>query len=271
MLTFSDKLPRTSRWYLIMGNPKNGKSVTACTASDFAPEEITAATEATDRTYLSDTLTIQFDTDGHQGPRSCGLVPYVFDLSLATEYRDLVKGLGEAVQAAAVAVKVNGIKYVIIDTVTTLDIMLTTQLKKLHEGQQLYGALLKHHMDFCLGLKALPVTVIVLSHLRYNHPLLEAQEMKDQARKRASSLPGQIDYSMDLTGKSAAYYKGAVSGVFVVYKKLAPKNSDDPPEYRLITDNMNGYEAGNRFGLTEEEPAHLRKLFKKIELKQRGS
>jgi len=241
---------------MVYGAPKHGKTVLAATISEKFPDK-----PGKERVVLDDVLYLQCDTNGIESLLGLQIVPYVIDLAVTeTDYLKYKQIVMNAMKEAVAAVKSQGIKYIVIDTLSTLDATMTALLSKVKDGQQLYGQLYADMREIFNTLKSAPASVIALAHVKVAHSLIGDSASTTQ-RKMASELPGAVDFTPQITGKAADLYKGACSGLFAL-RTIQAKGK--PPERKIITNTYLGYEAGHRFqGLDVEEEAHLGKLLTK--------
>ena len=245
---------------MLIGPPKNGKTVCAATVSAFCPQVL----PATERTYLKDTVWVQFDTNGVESLKQLNLIPLVIDLSRIVEYGMLKRKLTEAVKEIKEEAEKGNIKNVVIDTLTSMYTVMLSHLRKIYSDIKLqglmYNTLLGAHMDFALQLKSLPVTTVIIAHTKVTMSgLTDAQELA--TRKKSAGLPGGGDIVAEISGKASNHYKGASDCIWPVLKKsVGGKES-----YIVLPYGGHGFEGGCRYhGLNQEEPANLQAIFKKV-------
>lgn len=232
-------------WFLIYGAPGSGKTTLASTAEQ-------------DQKKI---LFVNFDKDGYATLIARGLEPLVFDISQVHDYKVLVKELADAQAFIRDAVKSKGVTTVVVDTLSTLDIKLQYHMQRLHSGQQIWGQLARHHLDFIMPLVEVPANFLFLAHVKYNHAVIEADDVKFQAKAKAVNAPGQVDYTFEMAGQSKKFYTGQCSYVFPIYRKVSKEGG----ETRVIVSPLYGYEAKNReANMTGERPANMQEIFKEL-------
>lgn len=247
---------------MLIGPAKSGKTTCAATISEYFPEKVPAAK----KTYLKDMVWCQFDTNGVETLRQLGTIPYIYDFSSEINYGKLKLGIKTMCEDLKKAVA-EGVKYLVIDTITALDAVLLNHMRIQYPDPKftgvLYNQLLGTHMDFALQLKQLPLTIIVIAHTKVNGMGSMSDDKELNMRKRASGLPGQSDIVAEISGKAANFYKGS-SDLICPVLQIQDK-------YWLLPYGGYGFEGGGRFPpnvLEEKEPANLRKLLDKISYKE---
>lgn len=258
-MQFSDAEKPSNRIISLIGPPKQGKTVCAGTISAFMPDEIPAQGFA-EKTYLKDTVWLQFDSDGVESLRQLNVFPMLEDLSGFTTLPLLKKGFTASVERIKAAVTSGEVKYVVVDTVTALDKVIVHECTKQCDDNRVYGMITARHMDYCMALKALPCTVIVIMHTKYIGAFGGQETPEQLARKRAGGMPGRAEIGMALSNGAADYWRTQSNAILPVYSVGGAKDK----KYTILTESSRGFECGHRYkGLAEEEPAHLRKLLQK--------
>ena len=245
----------------LMGPPKVGKTIAAATLSAFFPDVLPAK----EKTYLKDTVWIQFDLNGTESLSQMQVFPYLYDLSRETEYASIQSAIASAIKE----IKGNPtIKNVVIDTVTALDTVLLVHFRKMYPEEKvqglMYNQMLAAHMNFAMQLKQLNATVVAITHTKMPISVSSNADAKaaETLRKRASSMAGGGDIVPEITGRAANYYKGASSAVWPVVKSLGAGKRD---EYWVLPYGGYGFEGGCRYeGLEDKEPANLKNILKKV-------
>lgn len=260
MVLASDQ-PSAKRMFTLSGKPKSGKTVTACTISDYAPAKL----DGTKPVTLKDTVLIQFDMDGAESARRMGLNPYLYDLSSYNNANDLLKAFRTAMTEVEDAAKKGEIKYVILDPLSTFDeIIATDKYREISNSMAAAKQVKAIHMDVARTLRSMPCTVVCTFHVKYNHAMATDETgVKQEGRAKANSLDEKADYVIAMSGDNAAFYKKQASYNLVMHK-VARKGS--PTEYRLLTDSISGYEAGGRDGgvLSAEEQPNMHQIMVKL-------
>lgn len=240
---------------LLVGPPKHGKTITACSLSDTFPE----ALPAPQLTHLNDGLLILFDAGGHDSLKGLNLTIPMIDLSRCTDEGSLVKGYNDATRILKQRVQEGQTGFAIVDSVSTFDKMLKGAVGMRLQKWELYDAMLGHHMRFFQALQALPIDIAFICHSK---GLAEAASDSQADQRKASSLPGGATITADITGQTLAYYRAQVSMLLPVLATKLGKNTRT--EYAIYPYGTQGFEAGTRFPLAEKEPANLGRLLKKI-------
>jgi hypothetical protein len=258
-MKLADEVTEMSRMLMLLGPPKNGKTVCAATVSSLCPKELPAP----QKTYLKDTVWIQFDTNGIESLRHLNLIPYVIDLSRVVEYGMLKRKLTETIKEIKEQAEKGAIKNVVIDTISTMDTVMLSHLRKIYPDIKLqglmYNTLLGLHMDFAMQLKSLPVTTVIIAHTKVTMGMGDAQDMA--ARKKSAGLPGGGDIVAEISGKAANHYKGASDCIWPVLKKSVGGKE----KFVVLPYGGYGFEGGCRYnGLGAEEPANLQEIFRKV-------
>jgi hypothetical protein len=256
----ASELKTGNQIFILEGPSTQGKTVCAATASQFSPDELPAK----EYTFLKDTVFLQIDSGGVTSLKGLNLDAYVYDLSLYTNFKELLPAWNAAIKEITEGVKAGDIKFVVLDTITALDKIVVNEMRKVYDqgDNRIWNAILAKHMDFAFALKSLPCTIIVNCHTKFagNFMSDKPETPEQQAKKRANSMPGRFDISLALTPSAADYWKTQKNGMFAVYAIQEGKS------FRrvILTQPTRGFEVGHRFtGLNEEEPAHLRKLLQK--------
>jgi hypothetical protein len=256
----ADELQNETRVIVLVGPPKMGKTVAACTASNFTPDELPAK----EKVNLDDTLVIQFDTNGIESARQLGLNPYVIDLSTVVDLAELTTKLREAFDTAYEFAKAGPNRRIILDTLTTLNTRLVVGLQKQFPDQkqigQLYGKLLSINTNLAARFTGIPgVMLIAIGHTKLVGGLMGDEEAME-LRAKASNL-GSGDIVLDMPGKGGNFWKGAASAVWPVLRQK--------DKHVILPYGGKNFEGGCRFhGLDAAgEPAHLKKLFAKVGIK----
>ena len=240
-MKFADEVKEMSRMLMLLGPPKNGKTVCAASISEYCPKELPAK----EKTYLKDTVWIQFDTNGIESLKHLNLIPFVIDLSRIVEYGILKRKLTETIKDIKASAEKGEIKNVVIDTITTMDTVMLTHLRKIYPDIKLqglmYNTLLGLHMDFAMQLKSLPVTTVIIAHSKVTMGMGDASELA--ARKKSAGLPGGGDIIAEISGKAANHYKGASDCIWPVLKK----SKAGKEEFIVLPYGGMGFEGGCRY------------------------
>jgi hypothetical protein len=237
---------------VLIGPPKEGKSVCAATASELFP----ATFPAPEMVDLRDMFWCLLDNGGLDGFAELNLsVPHM-DLSnvnAAYIQQALTAFFEEAQKRVAAGVT----KTVVLDSLTALDKLLLARLMKDYEKWGLYQAILAAHLQVFHQAKTLACNVISICHGKMvNMPEDAAAAIKQTA---AGITPGTIE--LDLSGQVANFYRQSMSLII----PIASKGSAGEEVYNLYPRGVKGFTGYSRFAkLEKEEPAHLGKLFAKI-------
>lgn len=285
----------SNKLIVLYGPPKVGKSIAACTISEYCPPVIPAK----ESTTLTDILVINYDRDGRLSYDNTNLYPYFVDYfgayALNTEIDPTLPTSKRALETAAIAergkalcktmisdlfntineaVKNPDIKTIVIDTLSSFE----EQYRRCYDpfasldgkelGAQTYLTLSAiaarlvdiHHKN-----------VIVVCHAKaseaYVHGKADEEKLEKAALKReVASVGGSGSFvSPALQKNSAALFGKHATFLFYVFRK-----EKDPEKGKrlFLTRSDSGYEAGNKIenGLLPEEPANLRAILKKANL-----
>jgi len=237
---------------MLVGPPKEGKTFTGFTASEFYPDKLPAA-EMTD---LKDLFWCALDSGALDGAK---------EQNLSIPHMDLSKVPGAYIQQAMRAfaeearkrVEAGITKTVVYDSLTSLDKLLLARLMKDYEKWGLYQAVLAEHLSVFEMARALNCNVIFICH---GKAVMASEDSSMQTKQIAAGItPGTIE--MDLSGQIGNFYRGAMSLIMPV----ACKGSHGNETYHIYPHGAKGFVGYSRFAsLEKEEPANLRQLFAKI-------
>ena len=239
------------------GPPGSGKTFFAASLSKSWPKSLPAKKW----TKLSDVLWVPFDSGALDGLLEQKIEVPSIDVDAILEEEDVLGALEEITDI----VYDESPEIVVVDTVSKLDKEFlgfwneNAPLAKggAKDGYAIYREVLATHRRFHANFDALPCDVIFLCHSK---PRPESADRK----QRAGGLPGMSDIDMDLTGQALNIYRQDSS--LVVSIEAVPVGNGKFQRFAWTTPHK-GFEAKNRFqvSLDEKEPAHLGKMYAKIE------
>jgi hypothetical protein len=262
-----------------------GKSTTAASVSKYFPDPLPTKKESKVKYDLKDVLWISFDRGGTHGFRERGINVPVFDIHKFRSDRELWKSAGyaqqpnifqaaeKAAKEAAKLVEAGEVKWVVVDTVSSMDSELVTYYEQ-HAPQgrggttdtwAVYRSLLQAHKLFHDQITLLPCGIIFCCHSMSAGD--DSQLTPDQKAKKLSlTMPGMPGIIPAITGKGAGVYKAHADVQLYIHAspKIGAKGQLERWAYPVKSDQ--GGEAKNRFELSlepKEEP-NLRKILGKI-------
>lgn len=254
----------------IIAPPGHGKTVLAATFSEMCPDLPVEGADPSNPTILEDAAWILADDKGCASLPPMGVWPLIVEEVWQRPERlgDYNALLQNAIANIAEGVRAGVTKYVVVDTISSIDAALGEYLedKYAHVDRKMdmWVELSAYHSRFMTSIRRLGIPMIVLFHAKYqvewiskDTPLAEKKKIKEQAKVK--KLPGQYDIDLQMTGKSRGYYQGQCSYVFPLIKEsinAVPK---------IVTDDSANTVVKNRArGLAPREPANLRALWNKI-------
>lgn len=239
---------------LISGPPGHGKSVCSATASVKAPDDLPASS----KTLLDDMLFLNFDRQATAGFADLGIEVPEIDLS-SLSGKEIISGTKEALKVAKARAIEGVTKTVVVDTISSLDAVLVAFWKDATANRwDMYNAILTTHMRFAMALKEIPANVVVICHAK---AINEAEDAQGRARQKAAAGPTPASISLDITGQARGYWQRNVP----LQLPLIARTRSGRTERWLYPSGAEGFEAKSRFQLADKEPAHLGKLFRKIQ------
>lgn len=257
MLSSSMKL-KNNDFIVLHSVPGQGKTVTACSLSEFFPATLPAEKPV----ELSDVVLLEYDLGGTESLRALNLDVPTYDL--AREYgniRELEKLERDVFKEVKERIADGVTKTVIIDTVSARDGMLY-QFYNTGTGLEIrqYGSILGANTAFAWNVKALPCFKVACFHSKV---LSTLGDESDKAKKRQGlGVSNNVDVLLDITGQGGSVYRRDSNGIFCVVKKNG--GTGKPDQYNIRTAGVDTIELKCRYGkLNSVEPANLRKLLQK--------
>lgn len=298
-LTSALDLPEpTPRSYMLYGLPGAGKTTTAATVSKFWPLEGPWKTHLTEPCILKDMMWLEADKDGIIGLVALNIRPAVtFSLyeilraplegETKVTAKDIDEALGWFYKELEHARDKLGIKWIVIDTISTLAAELEREYvhgpkcprtkdegKNTQGGWQAFGnavTVLRRNLMMS-GLK-----YMYLAHAKVNNAEVEAGKKEAWQRRDAKAPDGEVRAKALVTG-TASFYNDIVPAIpgksleFInreVSLELWVEALDlpgKPTQYFVYPNGHNGAQGKNRFKeiLGTVEPAHLGQMEDKI-------
>ena len=260
----------------LLGSPKTGKTVLACTASAYAPSPLMPTT----RTSLPDVLVLQFEPNGTSSALHMGLAPQVLDFA-ATEYlvnsdSDKVSNDGlldwnkvrPALVATAQYVRSKPeIKIIVIDNLSAFTDMVVAHEESLQSLQKKDGYLAyanaKRASEWLLNLFRKEKKLIIgIAHTK-------AADVTDPAKVEARAASGQLAPQVPglPAGTASVWQKASDAVIHTRCKSEKIVVGGEPqirPSYRLMVTSSNKMAGGNRWGLSGERESHLGPIVKRF-------
>jgi hypothetical protein len=272
-----DKLPFEGAGIFVIGSPKTGKTVLACTASQYAPQPLNPKV----RTVLPDVCFVQLEPNGLKSATALGLVPkHVIDLSgsdfMVPVDFDAVpdsksKTSNDAlldwtkVRPALLAVakyvkQTPEIKIVVIDNMSGFCEMTEAYFQKvcLKDGKpDTFGVYseVKKAATWVFNLFRLQkVLVIGLSHTKTSGQQdlekLETKSVGGEATSQVAAMPAG----------SAGFWAKATDATVCTMRKKVKAGTTYRYEYKMAVTSSQKLPAGNRWNIEGEIDSHLRKI-----------
>lgn len=238
--------------------PGEGKTWAAASASDFFPEKFPIEQPV----ELKDTMWILFDKGGLAGLNEQKVIVPKLDLS-SISGKELIDALREIPTILRPEVK-NGLRYVVGDTITVLDIGLLAYYLERYDKWDLYNAILKDHRVFFDGIRGLKLRAIWIFHEKYQMKAGDSAAAQQTAAAAAAKGVELGKSAIDISGRAMNFYRGQSSLILPVKKIRAGTGENDFQYYVLPRSNEKDCKTRYKC-LANREPANLRALFKKIE------
>lgn len=252
---------------LVQGPTKVGKTFLAATISEYYPEELPAK----DWVDLKDLVWISWDAGATDGFRDEKLrVDVINPTDMIAEF-GAPRTILLLPQIVRKYVQEGGKKWVVVDTVSMLDVYLlghfTDNPIRNNKGevdtQAKFGAVLANHQAFYRGIRTTGASAIWLTHSKVTGDTSRNERL---ALTEMTQHADPSDIIPDITGKGAKVYTGNSSEQFVLLAKKIPGKKGGESLKRVLYPFGNGqFQGGTRFGRTrnfEEEP-HLGKLLRR--------
>lgn len=243
-------------WFSIYGPRKHGKTTTALSISDkFAATGLTISERITQvRTgeyepiVLDDIVIAQTDVGGSEASIDLGAqVPYVYDYNRMLEDNSSTTAMPMLIKA--ISAKHKDAKWLIIDTVSTLDatMLADNQAAGGNDTWAGYNFQLQAHRAVISALNQhWHGNVIFLCHARSLSDIDTASKVgKNQKKSRKATYGASPDIIPDITGKGASTYLNNSSLISVQTKRFDSKTK--AWNHRMFSGNDLGYEGGSRF------------------------
>lgn len=246
---------------MLIGPPGEGKTTTALTASEKAPDGMVGNEEWRD---LDDLFVVLYDNGGLDTAHDFKLnVPHV---DLSNEKAGTIGNLEKKIlKMVAKRVEEGQTKTVIFSSLSTRDKIVLSNLQEQYEKFALYNALLANHTQFFNTVRQLPCNVIFEVHGKAVNIIEGDKDGGAAAEAARKTLQAQGlkegDIKMDITGQAANFYRANMSLILPVASE-GPKGKK---EYYVYPHGTRNFESKTRFrNLDAKEPAHLQRLFRKI-------
>lgn len=255
---------------VLIGAWKNGKTVCAASISDKFPDPFPNTEELT---VLDDTWFFCVDPGALDGFAEMGITVPHSDVSVPKKtLREYEEDFDEKIEKVRPLVEAGVIKNVVLDSASFYDHNINAFLTKKYKNDKggMWGEFRQLHTDRMHKLRSLGCRLVVCVHPTENVIWgKDGSEVQQKSKKRqmVSMLPGQADFKLDITGKSAGLYKGGGSWILPVIKETKKQPGKDPvDEYYIYLGGAKGIEGGVRLGkfLEKKQPANLGKLLKKL-------
>lgn len=272
----ADTLPFEGAGIFILGSPKTGKTVLACTASKFAPVPLNPKV----RTELPDVCFVQLEPNGIKSAIALGMVPkHTIDLS-GSEYMVPVdfaaapdkartsndalldwNKVRPALLAVAQYVRANPeIRIVVIDNMSGFCEMTEAFFQKtcLKNGMpdtfEVYGQVKKAATWVFNLFRLEKVLVIGLSHTKVG-----AQQ--DQDKLESKAVGGDVTAMVAaMPAGSAAFWGKATDATICTMRRKIKSGNAIKYEYKMLVTSSQKLPAGNRWNVEGEADSHLRKI-----------
>lgn len=270
----ADQVAFNGAGMFVIGAPKSGKSVLACTASKDAPKPLNPKT----KTILSDILYLQLEPRGVSSAVALGLVPkHVIDLS-APEYLvpvnfeaqevsrkssndallDWTKVRPALLAAAKYAQANPEIKIVVIDNLSGFSDMAAAHfLANSKDGFEAW-AKVKQANEWIFNLFRMNRLLVVgLSHTK------ALAQGSDENKLETKSVGGEVTQQVPAmpTGSAGFWAKATDATVVTLRKKVKSAGGYDM-KYSVAFTSSAKQAAGNRYNIVGEVEAHLRDIIK---------
>lgn len=260
-ITLSDEIENQQEIFIVLGNIGAGKTFFSASASNYMPKSLPAKK----RTVLEDMLWMGFDAGAAAGFKHNKLsVPYLDIVQIMSD-PDIYEHHGFTTRPPTITEALNIMHnladdyiaegkthFLVVDTITTLDVMLLDHHRKVCKGDTntyaKYDLNLAAHSEHHNRNKATGINVIYNCHSR------AVGESPSQKDKNVSVLVvGGSRFIPDITGRAPAIYKRDASAQIVIAATKRPKV---PGLSRKVYIGYNdiGWEGKNRYeGLLPDE------------------
>lgn len=248
----------------IVGPPGQGKTTATISLSEFAP----ATLPASERIILKDMFYVVADKGGMDTLKAFGLDAAKIDISATDPFEDnLSTVLDKVAMAAEAAVKIGGVKHVVVDTVSAIDNLLLVYAKANFDKYGIFDYILAEHTKLLHRLTALPATTCFLFHGKViAGDALNSDGREKLERSKKATMGSVADVEIEVTGQSRALYRKHVSAILPIFKTQIDKRT---AEYNFYPRGAFSFEGKSRFWmLDEKEPANLKRLIEKIKQAQ---
>lgn len=257
----------------IVAPPGYGKTVLASTFSAYSPRPVIPEKRPDELIILEDAHWVLADDAGIGSLKDIGVFPLVVDEiwkrpDTEFEYRQQLK---EAGAKAAQGVRAGVVKYVVIDTASSMLLhmleYLNIRYKNVEDSRQWekWVELEGWVSEVMFSFRRLGVPVIVLFHSKYRSEWVSKKATAEDKRKlkekkKTEKLPGQYDIELELQGNRAGrwFYKNC-SHIFPM-----KRDSLSVPPVIVTDDSENTVVKTRSKWLDRSEPADLRALWAKI-------
>lgn len=237
---------------VIYGPPGGGKTFSNVSLSAHCPADFTHLPVKVKRDVevsLDDMLWLGWDSGALDGFNEQRLkVPL---LNLAQAGDDVLNACKDAHSTASKRIAEGKTKIVVVDTLSSLDDMLTVYWRnKGFEKWDLYANIKISHYRFAMAMKSLKAHVLFLCHAK---AFMEAQ---DKAQKDKQTAAGLASIGPQITGDALNHYRKDATFIFPL---LRTKEGGIDGRY-FLTNPKYGFEAKSRFQLDDVVPADWRKI-----------
>jgi hypothetical protein len=248
----------------IVGPPGQGKTTATISLSEYAP----ATLPAKERIVLKDMFYVVADKGGMDTIKAFGLDAPKLDISSTDPIKDNLPAiLDKVVTAAEAAVKVGGVKYVVVDTVSAIDSLISVYAKAHFDKYGIFDFILAEHTKLLHRLSSLPATTCFLFHGKViAGDALNADGKEKLDRTKKATMGSVADVEIEITGQSRGLYRKHISLLLPIFKTQIDKRT---AEYNFYPRGAFSFEGKTRFWmLDDKEPANLKQLIEKIQSAQ---
>lgn len=251
--------------WIIHGPSGSGKTRAAATASAF--HKLRPKSERDNLIELEDMMWLQFDKDGLQSLRSMGMEPLFYDFSYMVPELPKWQAAVYLRLDEARAKVASGVKYVVIDTLSTICEYFDAYFlgsANVKDPRLAYNQSLQAFRQLMLHLRALPCAQIWLCHSR--SAWVDPDKVSDQQKaSRAAAMPGEYDIDLALTNG----WKQCIRGQSNLTMGLDVE--DNRQRYFITSESQQGHGprwyVKNRYDdlLQPREPIDLKSIFDRIQ------
>lgn len=256
----------------IYGPRRCGKSHTACTVSEFYPED--EAELGTKHFELADLAWVPFDAGATAFMPAWKLrCPNVVDVIRLIKDNDPQTG---ALKAIDVLAKTDA-TWLVMDTVSMLDKYLSdwaaTKVNDDEKGWEIYRHMLNAHKRIYVHAMETGKRCLFLCHSKALSDIQgTGAAAKNATNTRKASYAVAPEVVPDITGQSATVYLGNCAAQLVVQVKIDPQTK--AKKRQIYLGNVQGFEGGSRweaiFGPNEAVEPNLKKLLARVSAANAG-